>query len=63
MLVSATMFVAGAAIANENVDEWGDLEFASSSSLTTGGSSILFMMPSILGAVKVGLEKMKQTIE
>ncbi len=60
MFVSATLFVAGSALAQEQQDDEIGITWATSDTLTTGGMSILMMMPAILGAVKAGLNRMQQ---
>ena len=60
MLVSATLFAAGSALAMANEQQEDGLEWATSDVITTGGMSILMMMPAILGAVKAGLNRMQQ---
>jgi len=63
MFVSATLFVAGSALAWEQQDDEIGIEWATETAVTTGGMSILMMMPAILGAVKAGLQKMQQNAE
>lgn len=63
MFVSATLFVAGSALAWEQQDDEIGIEWATETAVTTGGMSILMMMPAILGAVKAGLQKMQQNVE
>ncbi len=60
MFVSATLFVAGSALALEQQEDEIGIEWATSAAVTTGGMSILMMMPAILGAVKAGLNRMQQ---
>ena len=61
MLASATFFAAGSALAFEQQED--GLEWETAGAVTTGGMSILMMMPAILGAVKAGLKKMEQNVE
>jgi len=63
MLISATLFVAGSAVAFDGEMMDDDIVWAEAPALTTGGMSILLMMPSILSAVKAGLNKMQQSVE
>ena len=66
MLVSATLFAAGSAIAGlgGQDDSFASMmETQGTDTVTTGGMSILMMMPAILGAVKAGLKKMEQNVK
>ncbi|HEB70677.1 MAG TPA: hypothetical protein ENI88_13825, partial [Desulfobulbus sp.] len=54
MLISATLFAAGSALANEQQED--GLVWDTAGAVTTGGMSVLMMMPAILGAVKAGLK-------
>ncbi len=64
MLMSATLFAAGSVLASGELNEDNlDVSWDTSDAITTGGMSILMMMPAILGAVKAGLNKMQQSVE